>query len=74
MKLIIILLLLGLSAGQTCHYSCLTSSCSSEDYFACTACGVNRGNNGAPIYGMCYCSADADEDVAGVCQASSAFN
>jgi hypothetical protein len=72
MKLIIILLLVGLAVGQTCHYSCLT--CTSQDYFTCTSCGVNRGNNGSPIYGMCYCSADADEDGSGVCQASSSFN
>ncbi len=72
MKLLIFILLVGLSVGQVCHYSCLT--CTSEHYYTCTACGPNRGNNGAPIYGMCYCSSNADEDSSGVCQPSSSFN
>lgn len=61
MKLVIILLLfVGLSQQQTCHYSCATGSCTNDLYYSCTACGPNRGNNGAPIYGMCYCSDNAD--------------
>jgi hypothetical protein len=74
MKLLIFLLLATVGFGQTCHYSCATSSCTTVDYYTCTACGINRGNNGVPIYGMCYCSSGADEDSSGVCQASSSFN
>jgi len=75
MKSIIVLcLLLGAALSLSCHYSCLPNQCTSVDYYACTACGPNRGNGGVPIYGMCYCSENADEDASGVCQASSSFN
>ena len=56
-----------------CHYSCSTS-CTSSIYYECTACDANRGNNGRPIYGMCYCSENTDEDEAGVCQSDGSFN
>lgn len=39
----------------SCHYSCSTN-CTSSLYYECVACDANRGNNGRPIYGMCYCS------------------
>ena len=39
----------------SCHYSCSTN-CTSSLYYECVACDANRGNNGRPIYSMCYCS------------------
>jgi hypothetical protein len=73
-KPLIILMVIASVYGQVCHYSCLTGSCTTVDYYTCTACKPNRGDNGKPIYGMCYCSSDADEDASGDCQVSGSFN
>ena len=69
---ILILLTFTLVLGQTCHYSC--SNCTGESYYQCTSCNANRGNGGSPIYGMCYCDNNSDEDDNGNCQNSSSFN
>lgn len=73
MRLLILLLsIIVLIETQICHYSC--STCLTSDYYQCTVCQPNRGNNLKPINGMCYCSNDADEDENGICQASGSYN
>lgn len=74
MRLLELLLLssLAIVTLSSCHYSC--QSCSTPDYYSCTACAPNRGNGGAPIYGLCYCDNSSDEDANGDCQNSNSYN
>lgn len=62
MKMIFLMALVALisSAIAQCHYSC--STCLTSDYYTCTACQPNRGDNGIPVSGMCYCDNSSDED------------
>ena len=55
--LLTIAALLATAAAQ-CHYSCAT--CLTPDYYTCTSCQPNRGNNGVPLSGMCYCDNSSD--------------
>lgn len=72
LKFLIIAVIISISYTQTCHYSCQT--CNTVDYYQCTVCKPNRGNSGVPIYGMCYCSTDSDEDSNGNCQSLNSYN
>jgi hypothetical protein len=58
MRLLLLLVLAVLASSQTCHYSC--ANCTTADYYTCSICNSNRGNNNLPIYGMCYCSDNTD--------------
>ena len=76
MKLYIVIIAISLilipTSCQTCHYSCAT--CSSPNYYECLTCMPNRGNGGAPVYGMCYCDNSSDEDENGNCRNSNTYN
>jgi len=71
-RLLILLVITAVVNTQICHYSC--ANCTSSDYYACSVCQSNRGINDMPIYGMCYCSDNTDEDDQGYCRSSGSFN
>ena len=48
-----------------CFYGC--DACSINNYYSCTICKSDRGYNGVPVSGMCYCSNKGDEDLSGNC-------
>ncbi len=70
-QLLLFFSLLGLTLA-TCHYSC--TNCLTEDYYTCSVCKPNRGNNGVAIGGMCYCDNSSDENETGDCETSGSFN
>lgn len=72
LKSLLLIVIFSAVYAQTCHYSCQT--CNTVDYYQCTVCKSNRGNSGVPIYGMCYCSTDSDEDANGNCQQLNSYN
>ena len=71
-RLLLLLLMVGLTAASSCHYTC--ASCYANTYFQCQTCATNRGDGGRPLYGMCHCSEGSDEDKLGACQSDDSFN